>query len=129
MEQPDEHLQQREAEKADALAAVDAAIATFDALRCNPDRWERVHLVRALISVFSGCYGIALTDARLTVTPLTQRVEALLPHDPVFDQCDLPMLIQLTKAARAEPVRRFPHFGPIEVPLPPRGTPSKSWRR
>ena len=119
MEQPKERMQQREAEKADALVSIDAAIATFDALRRNPDQWERVHLVRALVSVFSGRYGIALTAARLAVTPPTQRVEALLPHDPTVDQCDLPMLVQLTKAARAEPVRRFPHLGPIEVPLPP----------
>ena len=106
MVSPDTHMQQREADKADALAAVATAIAVFGAQRRNPDLWERVHLVRAFASVFSGCYGIATAEASLALTPPAQRSpEARLPHDPFFEECDLPQLMQVLQAAQAEPAR------------------------
>jgi hypothetical protein len=47
----------------------------------EPDYWERVCLVRALSEVFSGCYSLAMADARLALTaPIKEaHLQAYLP--------------------------------------------------
>jgi hypothetical protein len=130
MEQPDAHMQERENEKATALADIIAVLHQIEAQRRNPDQWERVHLVQAVVAVFSGCYTLASVEARSALTPLEHRSPtAALPHDPIFDQCDLQFLMQVWHAAQAEPVDRFPHFGPVTVRGAVAANPGKAWLR
>ena len=58
MEQPDQHMQEREAEKTADLESLADALAAFRQLHRDLDQWERVHLALGLAAVVSGCYGI-----------------------------------------------------------------------
>jgi hypothetical protein len=109
-----DHMQRREGDKANAVADIGLALHVIDQQRRNPDTWERVYLVHALSSTFAGCYGLASTEAQLAMTPPDQR--GAMPAsstDPIFDRCDLPLLMKALRAAQEEPVREFPHLGPI----------------
>jgi hypothetical protein len=114
---PDEmHMQRRGNEKDAAIAKIARVLNELGEQRRNPDHWERVCLVRALSEVFSGCYSLALTDAHHALTPLDERSPfAKLPNDPLFDRCDLGLLWRALHEAKGEPVREFPHLGPIIV--------------
>lgn len=110
----DTHMQLREKEKAQAIADIAAVLDTIAHASRAPDLWERVHLAHALSSVFSGCYNLARTDARLAMTPVNERsLDPGLPTDPTFDKIDMPMLSKALHIAVAEPVRQFPCFGPV----------------
>ena len=65
---PDDHIKQREAEKADALANISLVLNRLQDERRQPNAWERVHLVYAFFAVFAGCYGLAATEARIALT-------------------------------------------------------------
>jgi len=109
-------LQARKIEKDTATEEIAVALNRFTDARQNPDVWERMCLVRAVSEVFSGRYSLAITDARLALTPLNERSPlAKLPNDPSFERCDLELLRRELRAAIAEPVREFPHFGPIAI--------------
>jgi len=124
---PANHMQKRESEKADALANIMVALNGMQDERRQPDDWERVHLVYAFFAFFAGCYALATTEARLSLTPTGQRgPNAKLPTDSIFHHADLPWLTKLWQAARAEPAMELPHFGPVTLPLV-LGTPGKSW--
>jgi hypothetical protein len=114
---PDEmHMNNRTIERDTACAEIGLALNRLSDERRNPDLWERVCLVRALGEVFSGCYGLAITDARLALIPPKERSPtAKLPIDPFIERCDLPLLMKAWRAAMVEPVRQFPHLGPIVV--------------
>jgi hypothetical protein len=81
---PDEmHLQERRVEKDTAAAEPGIVLNRLKEEGRNPDHWERVCLVHALSEVFPGCYSLAITDARLALTPPHQRSPlARLPIDP-----------------------------------------------
>lgn len=125
---PDDRMQEREAEKAEALAEIAVALNQMDAEHRHPDRWERVCLVHAFAAVFSGCYSLAATEAGHALLPPAQRSpKAMLTSDTIFDQCDLPLLWRVFRAARAEPASRFPHFGPVELKVTTIKNPGKAW--
>jgi hypothetical protein len=46
------HLREREAEKQDAIAALEEALASIEQQHREPDEWERVHFVHGLASLF-----------------------------------------------------------------------------
>jgi hypothetical protein len=52
------HLREREAEKQDAIAALEEALASIEQQHREPDQWERVHFVHGLASLFSGAYSL-----------------------------------------------------------------------
>lgn len=114
---PDELLMnRRKIEKETATAEIAMVINRLMEERREPDHWEWVCLVRALEEVFSGCYGLAITNARFALTPPEERSPlAKLPVDPFLDRCDLQLLSRVLRQAVAEPVQEFPHFGPIVV--------------
>jgi hypothetical protein len=110
------HIQSRQAEKSVAVAEISLALDQLAEQRRNPDQWERVCLVHAFAAVFSGCYRLAAVEARLAMTPPSERSPyANLPADPFFDRCDLPLLKQVLREAAAEPVCEFPHLGPVQI--------------
>ena len=116
MASSDCHMQERETEKAKALADIATALHSIGDEQRDPDRWERVCLVRAFAAAFSGCYSLAAAEAQLALTlPSERSPTASLPNDPIFNQCDLSPLMRVLPAARAEPARRFPHFGRVGV--------------
>lgn len=114
MDWQDAHMQGREEARNIALADIAAALQVMEHERRNPDAWERVCLVQALTAVFSGCYELATSEARLALITLDQRSPTTnLPHDPILSRCDLPLLMRVLRAAKAEPVKQFPHLGPV----------------
>jgi hypothetical protein len=114
---PDQHLQEREAEKTADLESLADALAAFRQLHRDLDQWERVHLALGLAAVVSGCYGIGALEAALALTPEIERSPtAKLPSDPVYEQFDLALFERALNEVWAEPARRFPHFGRIEMP-------------
>ena len=114
---PDKHMEEREAEKTADLEALADALAAFRQLHRELVQWERVHLARGLSAVFSGSYGAGAIEAALALTPEIERSpHAKLPTDPFYQWLDLAIFERALDEIWAEPARRFPHFGPIEVP-------------
>jgi hypothetical protein len=108
------HLREREAEKEDAVTAVEEALAIIEEQQREPDQWERVFMVEAIGAIFRGAYGAARTEIAVGMTPPSGRSPVpMLPKDPLFDRCNIALLNHALREAEAEPVRRFPHFGPI----------------
>lgn len=116
MNQPDNHMQDREAEKLADLESLADALAAFRQLQRELDQWERVHLALGLAAVVSGCYGIGTLEAALALTPEIERSPSVkLPSDPIYERFDLALFERALSEAWAEPARRFPHFGRIEA--------------
>ncbi|WP_158924525.1 hypothetical protein [Acidisphaera sp. S103] len=114
--QPDVHMQQREAEKAADLESLADALAAFRQLHRELDQWERVHLARGLAAVLAGCYGVGAIEAALALTPEIERSpSAKLPADPFYQRLHLEIFERALNEIWAAPARRFPHFGPIEA--------------
>jgi hypothetical protein len=63
VDQPDLHMQEREAEKLADLESLADALSAFRQLRRELDQWERIHLARGLAAVFSSCYGTGAAEA------------------------------------------------------------------
>src|SRR6516165_3652903 len=96
---------ERAAEKKRAVMRLTAALTLIEQEQREPDLWERVHFAYGLTSLFSGAYGLALTDADLSLTPQGERSPATkLPSDPVLDRCNVATLKRALVAAEAEPV-------------------------
>ena len=116
-DQPDKHMEEREAEKSADLESLADALAAFRQLHRDLDQWERVHLARGLAAVLSGCYGAGAIEAALALTPEIERSpQAKLPTDPVYAWLDLDIFERALDEIWAEPARRVPHFGPIDRP-------------
>jgi hypothetical protein len=114
-DQPDKHMEEREAEKTADLESLADALAAFRQLHRDLDQWERVHLARGLASVLSGGYGAGAIEAALALTPEIERSpKAKLPTDPVYARLDLDIFERALDEIWAEPARRFPHFGAID---------------
>ena len=114
MDQPDQHMKAREAEKLADLESLADALAAFRQMHRDLDQWERVHLALGLAAVVSGCYGIGELEAALVLTPEIERSpSAKLPSDPVYERFDLALFERALSEAWAEPARRFPHFGRV----------------
>jgi hypothetical protein len=114
---PDKHMQEREAEKTADLESLADALAAFRQLNRDLDQWERIHLARGLSAVFSGSYDAGAIEAALALTPEIERSpRAKLPTDPFCERLDLAIFERALDEMWGEPARRFPHFGPIEMP-------------
>jgi hypothetical protein len=110
-------MQEREAEKLADLESLADALAAFRQLHRDLDQWERFHLGRGIAAVFSGCYGTGAIEAALALTPEIERSpSAKLPTDPFYDRLDLAFFERVLNAVWEEPARRYPYFGPVEVP-------------
>jgi hypothetical protein len=114
-DQPDQHMEEREAEKIADLESLADALAAFRQLHRDLDQWERVHLARGLAAVHSGCYGAGAIEAALALTPEIERSpRAKVPTDPFYERFDLDLFDRALDEIWAAPARRFPHFGPID---------------
>jgi hypothetical protein len=113
---PDAYLQERIAEKADSIAAVEKALAAIEQQRREIDEWERFHLAHAFVMIFNGIYRAAPVDVEMAMLPPEDRITAVtLPA--VFGNCGLAVLREVLRAVQAEPVRPFPHLGPVRLNL------------
>jgi hypothetical protein len=109
-----DHRSEREQERAEAVAAIEGALATIEGQGREPDQWERTFLVQAISWLFRGGYRLAVVDADLALTPPHERSRASnLRPDPFLDRCNIALLRQAYQEAAAEPLRDFPAFGPI----------------
>ena len=76
------HLREREAEKQDAVTAVEEALAHIEQQDREPDQWERVFIAEAIGAIFRGSYGLACTDVAFGMTPPDGRSAVpMLPQD------------------------------------------------
>jgi hypothetical protein len=109
-----DRLRERKQERAQAVEAIEHAIATIERDGRDPDLWERVFLVQAIGMLFRGGYSLAAVDAQLVLTPVVERSpRPHLPSDPFYDRCTLPIVKAALAEALAEPVREFAQLGPI----------------
>ena len=112
----DEHMKRRQAEKDEAIAAVWVVLNALNAARRQPDLWERICLSRALAALFSGCYSLAMVKARTARTPQDERGHTVsLTIDPVIARMDITLAQKALTLAQSEPLRQFPHLGPVEI--------------
>lgn len=102
-----EHLDSRAAEKAEAIAAIEAVLASSG---CDPDGWQRLHLAQAISWLWRGAYQAALANAELALTPADERLPVT---DPVTESFTPEALRRALDAVEAEPVRLSPVLGPI----------------
>lgn len=102
-----EHLDQRAAEKAEAVAAIEAALASAGS---DPDGWQRLHLAQAISWLWRGAYQAALANAELALTPADEHVPVT---DPVTKSFTVEALRRALAAVEAEPVRLVPALGPF----------------
>jgi hypothetical protein len=115
VDQPDQHMREREAEKTADLESLADALA-FRQLNRDLDHRERVHLVLGLAAVLSGCYGIGTVEETLALTPEIERMPKMkLPSDPIYERFDLALFERALNEAWGEPARRFPYFCRIEA--------------
>lgn len=104
-----QHLAQRTAEKAEAVAAIEAALT---ATSSGPDGWQRLHLAQAIGWLGRGAYQLAAVNAHLALTPAHEHVPV---SDPATASLTTQALRQALAEVEAEPVRLFPAFGPIRL--------------
>jgi hypothetical protein len=114
MSMPTEHHAERVQEKADAVGAIENTLATIEGQRREPDLWEREFLRQAIGWLFRGGYRSAAVNAELALTPHNQRSPLTnIRPDPLLDRCDIALLRSAFQESTAQPVREFPHLGPI----------------
>ena len=107
-------LEERKRDKRIASAWLREGIATIGAEGRQPDMWERVCLAHGISALLRGQYSMSAMDAELALTPPARRSPQWRPpSDPFFARCDLAVLSNALAEVEQEPVRPFPHFGPI----------------
>ena len=109
----DERLQTRNADKAQALGEIAAVLALIDAEHREPTGWERLCVLRAFSLVSSGCYLLAVMDARDAAKAPQDMSER--GEEPVLGSCDLSAMFEALKEAMAEDARIYPHLGPMAL--------------
>lgn len=100
-------LAKRAAEKAEATAAIEAALA---ATATDRDGWQRDKLATAITWLFRAGYDAAICFAAQAVIPANQRMPM---SDPATASHTSEALRRALDAAIAEPVRLHPSNGPI----------------
>jgi hypothetical protein len=115
-DQADQYMEDREAEKLADLEALADSLAAFRQIRRELDQWERVHFARGLAAVFSGCYGTGALEAAIALTPVDERSPSeRVPADPFYQRLDLALFERALSDVWAEPARRVPYIGPIDI--------------
>jgi hypothetical protein len=110
-----EDLRERAAEKARCIAAIETSIDVVEAGRSEPDRWERYYLANAIANLSRGAYGLGAVEAQLALTPPAERArDPGEAGDPVYNRFGIASLRHALREAVAEPLRRWPHIGPIK---------------
>ncbi len=99
------------ADAADAAKVIGTALSSLEREQRKPDRWESDCLAQSINAYFRGMYRLALVEAAKALTPISQRGDEG-PMEPA-ETFSLSALRSAFTGIRTEPVREFPHFGPI----------------
>jgi len=105
-------INERTAERDEAVTLLDAAFSTIEAQGREPDAWERSCLAQGINAAYRGAYGMAATEADLALTPAAERSAQWKPSADVAKFTTVALWRALAEVA-VEPAREFPHFGPI----------------
>jgi hypothetical protein len=97
-------------EKASAVECLAAALQEFERRGRELDWWESEHLADGVEALLRGQYSMALCCVDLAFVSKNERAPEARPTRSVFG---FPVLRKAFGAAAAEPLRKFPHFGPI----------------
>jgi len=104
-------LEDRQAERQLADAAIETALECLRADGREPDHWESSELAYAIGANFRGAYRLAVVAAEKSMTPSDERdPSSAQGRDAEFS---FGQLEQAFATVRAEPLRSVPHFGPI----------------
>ena len=101
-------------EKLRAAEGIEAVLSILESAQREPDQWGSLCLAEAVSALFRGLYRLAFVEAGQALMPVDQRSEEGLPKPT--KQFSLRELRDAFTVAEAEPVRPFPHFGPIHFP-------------
>jgi hypothetical protein len=99
------------ADAADAAKAIETALSALEKTQREPDAWESAYLAHAISEYLRGMYRLALIDAGTTLTPIDRRGDKG-PADQT-ERFSLGALRKAFAGVQDEPIRQFPHFGPI----------------
>ena len=114
MSMPTDHHAERVQEKADAVEAIENALTTIESQHPELDLWGREFLSQAIGWLYRGAYRSAAVNAQLALTPPSERSSVTnIQSDPLLDRCDFAKLREALQESTAQPVREFPHLGPI----------------
>lgn len=102
--------------KIEAEAAVARLIESIQSDHREPCEWEKLCLIRALDSIFSGLYWRACKHVELAYTVTARKNDVPAEVRGELAQLDIVSLRSSLEAARLEPVRRSPFFGPWTDP-------------
>lgn len=101
-------------EKVRGAEGIEAVLSALENAQREPDPWESSCLAEGIGALFRGLYRLALVEAEMALTPVDQRSKEGSPkHSKRFSLRELRSAFAV---AEAEPVRPFPHFGPIHFP-------------
>ena len=110
----DDRMQTRNADKAQALGEIATVLARIDADHREPETWERLCLLRAFSLIASGCYLLAVMEARDATMRPTHAMDER-EAEPVIEGLDLLTMFEALKEAMAEDARLYPHLGPMAL--------------
>jgi hypothetical protein len=103
----------RRPEKACAVGSITIALRAMESLGRDLDWWEREHLVEAIGALFRGAYRLASFNAELALAPTNERSREATAKCGDSGRSSLPDLRSAFLVAAQEPLKRFPHFGPV----------------
>ena len=102
---------QQYADAADAAKGIETALSSLEKAQRELDAWESGYLVYAINNYFRGMYPLALIDAGTALTPIDRRGDKGPADQPrIFSVSELRKEFA---GIQDEPIRQFPHFGPI----------------
>ena len=98
----------KDEEHGDAVEAIEAAFRGLAAQGFEPDRWQRLNLLRAIEDLGHGRYYLAEFTADHAMVPREQRSDEGLPEAAVLADLTLDLLLIAFQQARSLPVLHSP---------------------
>jgi hypothetical protein len=94
-----------------ACARIDYALQQLAMEAREPDQWEADELETAIAALFRGAYPLATAAAEKAMVPKTKRTKS--SPSSSLGKYSRSTLEEAFEQARVEPIREFPHLGPI----------------
>ena len=98
----------RDEERIDAIEAIEAAFRGLAAQDFEPDRWQRLNLLRAVEDLRNGRYYLAEFTADHAMVPPEHRSDEGLPEEVVLAGLTLDCLLIAFRQAKSLPVLQSP---------------------